>query len=219
MEESFAKAFEGLIGDRVFYMVTGSDIVKIEEQIPKNILKMAAGIYASMGNEFYVDGKLVYQNDFCHDDDLIKRLELYRENTKYPHKLYPNFIEQRCGMINFCVVGRDCPEKIRQQYHDWDFVNVERLQIVKELSQVFTKYSFTVGGSISIDITLVGSGKEQVAKDLLKRYPSEKIIFFGDKTDRGGNDYDIAQVFLGSGNAEVITVKNQSETITFLRHL
>jgi phosphomannomutase len=218
MTEKFAKWFYDFINKNETYIVTGSDIGKIKDQIPENIYEKIGGIYASMGNELYKKGKIVYRRDFKPKKSLLKHLEAYRKNTKYPGQLYPNYIEKRCGMINFCVLGRDCPNEARVEYGKWDAVNGERLEIQKELTKLFKELDIVIGGAISIDIVPKGFGKEQVADRVRKTYPKSLIVFVGDRTEEGGNDYSLAQRLLQLGNSEVIAVKDPEDTIKCLEN-
>ncbi len=217
MTPQFEKDFNELITGAYFYIVTGSDIEKIKEQIPENIMKKVTGIFASMGNEFYVNGKRISKNEFVPEESLIKKLEDYVKNTRYLYPLYPNHIEKRCGMVNFCVVGRECSLEERFRYQAWDNENKERESIASELSNIYPQYSFEIGGAISIDIVPNGFGKVQVADKLREMHPTKKIIFFGDRTEKGGNDYEIAKRLLELGNSEIVKVQEPNDVLEYLR--
>ena len=96
------------------FIATGSDFKKVEEQLPPSVISSFTGIYSSMGNVLSSKGSLIYQNNFKADSKLFAMLEDYRKNTTYPGTLYPNYIEERIGMINFSVLGRDCPYSERE---------------------------------------------------------------------------------------------------------
>jgi mannose-1-phosphate guanylyltransferase len=217
MSEDFSAFLEKFISNRVFYIVSGSDYKKILEQLPKAIISGVAGIYASMGNEFYERGNLIYKNDFNPEQKLLEKLEHYRNSTAYQGELYPNYLERRRGMINFSVLGRDCPHEARIKYNDWDNDNREREKIALELSTDYPQYDISVGGNISIDIVQRGLGKEQVADHLRRTYKTEKIVFFGDRTERGGNDYTLARRLHDLENAEVIAVTGPDEVMRILK--
>ncbi|MDR0677565.1 MAG: HAD-IIB family hydrolase [Holosporaceae bacterium] len=217
MTKEFASFFEKFIADRVFYIVSGSDYKKIQEQVPMRILTKVTGVYASMGNEFYERGNLIYKNDFVPKRSLLEKLEAFRKNTKYSLKLYQNYIEKRCGMINFSVLGRDCPYEARIEYSNWDKKSGERAKIAEELSADYPEYDISVGGNISIDIVPYGFGKDQVATRLRNVYKAEKVVFMGDRTEKGGNDYSIAQKLLILGNAEIIAVNGPDDVIRILK--
>ena len=200
------------------FIATGSDYKKVEEQLPPSVVNSFTGIYSSMGNVLSAKGSIVYQNNFKADAKLFDLLENYRQNTKYPGILYPNYIEERIGMINFSVLGRNCPYSERERYSAWDKTEQEREKIAIELRKIFPQYEIAVGGSISMDITPNGFGKGQIAAHLRKQYPDEKIIFFGDKTFEGGNDYELAQALLCIPNTQVVQVASPEEVLSFLKN-
>lgn len=217
MTKEFAEFFEKFIDQHIFYIVSGSDLKKVQEQLPQSIIDRCAGLYCAMGNEFYLKGELIYHNEFLPEDSLIRKLEEYRKNTKYPGKLYPNYIEERPGMLNFSILGRNCPHQARIEYKEWDNQHLERVKIAEELTDTYPNYDISVGGNISVDIVPHGFGKEQVAQKLREAYKYEKIVFLGDRIEKGGNDYSLAQALRELGNSEVIQVNDPDETLNYLR--
>lgn len=216
MTTEFAQAFCRWQQTHKSYIATGSDYCKITEQLPENVVNSFSGIYSSMGNVLTNKGKIMYQKEFNPVPFLYEKLEHYRQNTAYPHKLWPNYIEKRSGMVNFSVLGRNCPFEERVKYAAWDKESGEREKIATELRQEFPEYEILLGGSISMDITPKGCGKEQIAHHLRKLHPDEKIIFFGDKTFVGGNDYELAQTLSNMNNAEIVQVNSPDDVLDFL---
>lgn len=114
-----------------------------------------------------------------------------------------------------CKLSEKCqPPQFEDKYNHLS--TGERERIATCLRKEFPEYDVVVCGSISMDITPKGCGKEQIAYHLRKSYPNEKIIFFGDKTFVGGNDYELAQALSRINNTEVIQVKNPSEVLNYL---
>ncbi len=216
MSSDFELFFLDFIKKHTFFVVSGSDFKKVNEQMTEAVIDNLAGLFCSMGNQLYINNELVYSNEFNPSPDLAERLESYRANTDYPGPLFDNYIERRPGMINFSVLGRNCPHDQRNKYKQWDDVHKERIRIAAELSKNYPDYDVSVGGNISIDIVPQGFGKEQVASIIRKKYPSSKIIFLGDRTEEGGNDYSLAQALLSSGNSEVVPVTGPEDTLKFL---
>lgn len=216
MEKEFSLKFIPWLKSNKAYIATGSNLPKVEEQIGLSIMNEFTGIYCSMGNELWVKGKYEYQNDFTPDTELLNCLEKYRKNTKYPYKLFPNYIEKRVGMINFSVLGRECPYDERLRYQAWDKENGERVAIATELKEKFPQYEFCVGGSISMDIIPVGCSKAQIATKLREKYPEDKIVFFGDKTFVGGNDFELAKALRKLDNTEVVQVESPADVLKYL---
>ena len=198
------------------FIATGSDFAKVEEQLPPSVIRSFKGIYSSMGNVLTAQGNIIYQKEFSPEKELIMKLEEYRKTTEYPGELYDNYIEVRTGMVNFSVLGRNCPYEERNKYSLWDKTSHERERIASELKKMFPQYDISIGGSISMDITPKGCGKEQIALHLRKSYPHEKIVFFGDKAFEGGNDFELAQALLKLENTEVVQVSSFKDVLTFI---
>ena len=198
------------------FIATGSDYAKVEEQLPQTIINAFTGVYCSMGNVLKAQSETVYQKDFTPPPLLLERLENFRANTAYPGPLFDNYIESRVGMVNFSVLGRNCPYTERERYCAWDKVAHERLKIQAELKCAFPDLDVAVGGSISMDITPKGCGKGQVAHHLRATYPDEEIVFFGDKTFKGGNDYELAQELATLSATKTVQVDNPDFVLDYL---
>jgi len=210
MADDFAKIFTNFLAKNTCYIVSGSDLDKIQEQVKESILNKFAGIFCSMANELYIQNKLIYSNSFTPKQNLISDLEEMRKNTKYPNTLHSNYIEIRKGMLNFSILGRNCKEQDRQNYYQWDIINQERESIKAVLESKYQDiYDISIGGQISIDITPKNQGKEQSIPDLRKIYPNNKFIFCGDRIKEGGNDYYIARYCQTiDNNSQVIEVSS-----------
>ena len=217
MTEEFATKFYKWQKNRKCFIATGSDLKKVKEQIPQKIIDTLSGIYSSMGNVLTEHGEVIYKKDFTPEAELLNRLEQYRLKTTYPGILYSNYIEKRVGMINFSILGRNCPLEERNTYSIWDKKTCERLNIIKELRSFFPQYDISIVGSISIDITPKGFGKEQIARHLRENYPNEKLVFFGDRTFEGGNDYELAQALLRQNNTQVVQVESPEAVLMYLK--
>ena len=216
MTEEFAKEFLPWLKTHKAYIATGSDYKKIEEQLPKEVINAFTGVYCSMGNTFYKQGTLVFEKVLKYNEEMLEDLENFRKNTKYPNTLFDNYIEKRPGMINFSVIGRNCPYEEREKYTAWDKENGERKQVQKFMEEKYTDYDFELGGNISIDIIPKGCGKGQIGYYLRKIYPYNKIIFLGDRTMPGGNDYALASELKNMDNTKVVQVENPDEVLDFL---
>lgn len=216
IETEFAICFYEWQKTHKNFIATGSDYVKVVEQLPPSVIHGFTGLYTSMGNVLTAQGQEIYRKNFKADPRLFDFLEHYRRETKYPGVLYPNYIEERIGMINFSVLGRNCPYAERERYGAWDKTEQEREKIAAELRQEFPQYEISLGGSISMDITPQGCGKGQIAKHLRSQYPNDKIMFFGDKTFAGGNDFELAETLRQMDNTQVIQVAGPADVAHFL---
>lgn len=216
MDPDFARRFIVWAKSHLVYLAAGSNFEKVSEQLPSAILDSFSGIYSSMGNVFHQKNKEIYRNEIQLKKELLQTLERYRKNTQYDGKLYGNYLELRPGMLNFSVLGRNCPFSERSRYNEWDNIYHEREQIVAELTQRFPEYETSVGGKISIDIVTKGCGKEQIAAKIRAAHPNDKIIFIGDRTEKGGNDYALAEALRVMGNTEVIAVNCPDDVLKYL---
>ena len=192
------------------YLVTGSDMAKIEEQIPVDVLlEVFDKVFACNGTRVYnttldlddetrpIEPELIHSvtlKDFYSDSDLN---HIVNTLLKLAHETHTKiktgtFIEWRDSQINFSVVGRNCTTEQREDYIKWDKKSKERKKLVEQLEDKFQGWglSFRLGGQISIDITRQGWDKSYAFSNISEK--PEDCVFFGDKIVPGGNDYDIA---------------------------
>jgi len=191
MDEDFVEEFLewACEGKKPVCLVTGSDVAKVKEQIPEEILRACKGIFTCMANQYWVRDKLVYQVSFLPSRKLLTDLELYLEQgSKYKDRV-GSHVEVRPGMINFSVVGRDATQKQRKEYNQWDKHHKEREDIVEYVTQTYPHLEASIGGSISVDIYPIGNDKSQAVKYLYTEQPDANFIFVGDRTEPGGNDH------------------------------
>ena len=217
MEPDFARRFFPWVKSHMAYLAAGSNYEKIVEQIPGDAVGSGfSGIYSAMGNVFHKKGKEIYRNQIMLKKELLQVLEKYRRNTKYKGKLYSNYLELRPGMLNFSVLGRNCPFSERAKYNEWDSIHHEREAVVKEINKTFDEYDASLGGKISVDIVMKGGGKEQIAEKIREEHPNDKIIFFGDRTEVGGNDYKLAEALRQMDNTEIVAVQSPDDVLKYL---
>ncbi|MBC8395324.1 MAG: hypothetical protein H8E05_01390, partial [Bacteroidetes bacterium] len=130
-----------------------------------------------------------------------------------------NHIEHRPGMINFSVIGRNATPEERIKYFDWDKLNGERERIAEFLRGRYKDLDFNIGGQISIDINPKGKDKSQSTKYIREKSHQEEIefVFFGDKCQKGGNDYDIVKDIHENKDGVYFNVEGPEETVDILR--
>jgi phosphomannomutase len=191
MSIEFAEMFDLLVDRELVYLVSGSDIEKLREQVPASILKRCAGIFASSANEFWIGDKLQYENTYEPSTMIMKFLNDSLSHSKYEIRTGKH-IERRPGMLNFSVVGRNATNKQRTEYNEWDEEHNERATLAANLMEEHPELDVKVGGEISIDIYPVGLDKSQAVHYLREEYGKCQIVFFGDRTDESGNDYSVA---------------------------
>lgn len=217
MEPDFCRRFLPWLKARIAYLAAGSNYEKVTEQLPPDVVSAFTGIYSSMGNVFHQKGKEIYRHEIKLDKAMLQTLERFRKNTAYEGKLYGNYMELRPGMLNFSVLGRNCPFAERAKYNEWDNITHERETIACELNEKFPNYETSVGGKISLDIVEKGCGKGQIALKIRELYPDYEIIFLGDRTQKGGNDYPLAQTLKAMDKTEVVAVTSPDDVLAYLK--
>lgn len=103
------------------------------------------------------------------------------------------FIEFRNGMLNICPIGRQCTRDERNSFASYDEQHHVRQQMIDVLRKEFADIDLTysIGGQISFDVFPHGWDKTYSLRHVTKDTNFKEIHFFGDKTDPGGNDYEI----------------------------
>ena len=215
MDPKFKKYFLKWMKGKTVIFVTGSDKDKTIEQIGLDVWNEATACMQSCGNHIFVKGEEVSRNSWKADEGLISLLEQFLVISKY-RKRTSNHIEHRIGLCNFSVIGRDCSQREREDYAEWDDFNKERLDMAQLINENFPELEASVGGQISIDIHPKGANKSQAKKWILENIGEDTVIrFYGDKTKKGVNDYDLANVF--KLPHEVFQVKDWEHTYRILK--
>jgi|10_taG_2_1085330.scaffolds.fasta_scaffold09172_7 phosphomannomutase len=216
IHSKFASFFTEFASKHEVYLASGSDLDKLESQLPESILKTVHGVFTCMGNCFYQYGTQIYQNDFIEPDGLRNDLKEKVLSSKYP-KRRGNHVEERIGMINFSIVGRNASQEDREDYVLFDKKESERRLFASVLNNKYEdKINAVVGGEISIDIFNPGKDKSQVltyleSNDMI--CSNTVINFFGDRTEPGGNDFALASAIKQSNyKHQVIDVESWRDT-------
>lgn len=195
MKSAFKKFFLKWSKDKIYYLITGSDLRKTEYQVPDNIISDARGVFTCMGNVLHVDGKKIYENTFEAPPHLLNYLNRCLEKTGYVLRT-GNHIEARPGMINFSIVGRNASHMQREGYYTYDCRVKEREDIANFINENFKdEIEASIGGKISIDIYPAGNHKGQAFQWIHHKLGTRHVHynFFGDQALPGGNDWDLVK--------------------------
>ena len=188
MTEEMVEMFKGFCERNRVILVTGSDMSKVVEQVPKEIRDLVEGIYTCSGNAYTVGDEIIYENEFRPPEKLIALLEDWKNYSHYPVKTGKH-LEYRDGMLNYSTVGRNCTQQEREDYEAWDNENGERAILRERILNMFPSLDCAIGGQISIDIYPRGLDKSQSYFRVKGDNPDHAIIFCGDRLMPGGNDY------------------------------
>ena len=226
MTKEFARFFDEWSKRHTFYLVSGSDIEKIDEQLPEIIMERADGIFTCGGNELWkFDPHIVnfpfdriYRNKFKPPETLLTYLgELIRFSDTPVQST--NHRENRGSLLNFSVVGRDCTLEERAQYFEWDNEVGERREIAEYITRTWPELDAVIGGQISIDIVPKGKDKSQILKHIQEKENADRYIFMGDRIEEGGNDYPLAKLMGKTDGCRYYKVEGYKETKQILEQL
>ena len=226
MTDEFKKFFDEWSKRNPFYLVSGSDIEKMDEQLPDSIIERAKGIFSCGGNELWeFDPHVVnfpftriYQNKFTPPIQLMTYLGEQIRFSDTPVQS-TNHIEDRGSLLNFSVVGRNCTLEERAQYFEWDNEVEERKKIAEDITSHWPELDAVIGGQISIDIVPKGRDKSQILKHIQKKENADKYIFLGDRIQEGGNDYPLAKLMGKTEGCRYYKVEDYNETKQILESL
>jgi phosphomannomutase len=188
IDPEFKDFFKTFILENKVWLVTGSDYEKTVEQLGADICESVVTVYNCSGNDTYFKGKRVNCKKFEAPKELYDLMHGWLQTSSFPLRT-GNHIEERMGTINFSIVGRNCTLGERKLYVKHDLENRERESIAYQINLEFTDITATVGGETGIDIYRKGGDKSQILEDFNK---DDKIFFFGDKMEPGGNDWPLA---------------------------
>lgn len=177
-------------------IVSGSDLSKVYEQVPKKFVDEMEwcfaenGLYTLKSGVFYEKQSF---KDWLGEDRLKQFLNFclhYLADIDIPFKR-GTFIEYRTGMLNVSPVGRNCSMEERHIFEAYDKEHGVRAAFVNALKEKFAGWNlrFSIGGAISFDVFPEGWDKSYALKYVEDDY--EHIHFFGDKCSEGGNDHEI----------------------------
>mmetsp|Transcript_56988 Transcript_56988/g.128095 ORF Transcript_56988/g.128095 Transcript_56988/m.128095 type:complete len:261 (-) Transcript_56988:43-825(-) len=177
-------------------VVGGSDLVKQKEQLGESPA-MFDYTFAENGLLAHKDGVKIGETsivDHLGEKNLQRVINWtlkYIADLDIPVKR-GTFVEFRKGMLNVSPIGRNCSREERDEFEKFDLANTIRKSMVEKMKAEFAdlNLTFSIGGQISFDVFPRGWDKTYCLR-YLPEEEFDEIHFFGDKTDLGGNDYEI----------------------------
>ena len=210
MDPSFKWWFQEAVQNYCF--VTGSDKDKTVEQVGLDMFIGAKYSFNCNGNDVHFYGRQVHTNDWTLPTLARSWLDEKLEQSKFVLRT-GNHIEERPGMVNFSIVGRNATMGERKLYVSYDRENNERNLITELFNKEFPSLDAKAGGETGIDIGPKGADKSQIIPFI----EDEELIFFGDRMDKAGNDYPLSKVILDKGLGKCYNVKDFNETWKLLK--
>ena len=188
MDTNFQMWFNNFCRAYPVYLVTGSDKTKTIEQIGEETYNLAHTVYNCSGSDVWQGGKNIRSDDWILPMHVKAWLLKKLQESQFSLRTGLH-IEQRKGMVNFSVVGRNATLGERKLYVKFDNENNERDHIADLFNKEFPNLIARPGGETGIDISPVGFDKSQILVDFDS---NDTIHFFGDRLDEQGNDWPLA---------------------------
>ena len=214
IDKEFAVWFSKFCEHNHVYLVTGSDRSKTIEQLGEYIYCTCKRVYNCAGNDVYHCDRKIRTTDWTLPPAAYQWLDDQLSASKFPLRTGLHF-ENRPGMVNFSVVGRNARLAERRLYIQWDLTHDERDYIAYNFNLIFTDLEARPGGETGIDIAPRGADKSQILQDFDN---SDFIVFFGDRMDEGGNDYPLSTALSKNYQGVNHWVQDWKETWTILKN-
>jgi phosphomannomutase len=212
--------------------VGGSDFSKQQEQIGKvvgvPVVTLFDYCFSENGLTAFKLGQPLPSNSFIkwigeeQYKELVNFCLHYIADLDIPVKR-GTFVEFRNGMVNVSPVGRNASTQERHDFNAFDNEAKVREKFVAALKERFGHLglTFSIGGEISFDVFPAGWDKTYCLRHLEAEAKKpggityKNIHFFGDKTEKGGNDYEIFSDPRTIGHS----VRDPNHTIHLLKEL
>ena len=191
INKEFERFFENFCLANDVYLVTGSDKPKTVEQVGEKIYNRCKRVYQCSGSDVWEGDNSILKSIWTLPD-LARTFLISCEYESPFTQRTGNHIEERPGMVNFSVVGRNADAEQRAAYVAFEEQNGERKKIADAFNTMFPDLEAKVGGETGIDISPKGSDKSQIIEDF--NTVRDQLWFFGDAIYEGGNDYPLAKV-------------------------
>jgi len=178
-------------------------------------------LFVAQGTQYYKyrDGKWHIEYNYALSDnqatEISRALETAAKDLGYweGDKLQDGdeIIENRISMIAFSALGQKASVENKMA---WDPDMTKRNAIARRAKELAPSYDFEVGGTTTVNAFLPGMNKEFGMTKMMEylKVSKDEILYFGDMTQPGGNDYPVVQMGI-----ETITVRDWQETANILR--
>lgn len=217
-EPEFREFFLEFCKTHDVYLVTGSDRPKTVEQLGDEIMAAIQRSYNCSGCETWNSaGELIHASDWILPENVREWLQEQLDSSRFGHAFRAGkHFEQRQGMLNFSIVGRNANNEQRYFYNEYDEATGERERIAREFNRAFPELQATVGGITGIDIAPRGSDKSQILRD----FGDEQLYFFGDDMEsETGNDYSLMTSIVDGNRGVCYSINNWTETWDILKNI
>lgn len=167
---------------------------QVLDQLPDSVAKKV-NVFGCSGSQYAlgdgaVQSDLLLPEDASRIKDLVEKVAIefgyWCEDPDGP------IMEDRLSQITFSALGQNAsPER----KFGWDRDRSKRQAMVDRLVKLLPEYSFAIGGSTSIDVTLPGRDKRFGMERILELLAVDRFatVFVGDSFEPTGNDYPVLE--------------------------
>lgn len=122
-------------------------------------------------------------------------------------------IEYRGGQVTLSVLGQQAPIKLKKA---WDPARAKRHALRDAISELLPRYSASIGGATSIDVTKRGVDKAYGIHKLCERLGIKEsdALYVGDELESGGNDEAVYKT-----NVQTKNIASTSDTARLIESL
>lgn len=178
-------------------------------------------LFVAQGTQYYkfdgTDWKQIYNYPLT-DEQVAKITETIEQAAKElgfweedKLKEGDEIIENRLSQVTFSALGQKAGT---EEKYAWDPDCKKRASIVARCKELAPEFDYEIGGTTSINAITPGMNKVFGMTHLLEELnvKKEDILYFGDMTQPGGNDYPVVEMGI-----DTITVRNHEDTAYALR--
>lgn len=203
-----------IISGRSFEQFFTQIVSKLPDQSPALLERLY--LLPAQGTQYYhfEDGwEKVYSFELSDKqvEEIFATVEKVARELGYWRKRNPKtndaVLENYLSQVTFAGVDTGASTEVKRA---WDPDYSKRNAIIARCKELAPDYEYRVGGNTSIDITQPGMDKGFGFRKLMKKLglKKEEILYFGDMTQPGGNDYPVVELGI-----DTITVDRYQDTM------
>lgn len=176
-----------------FKVQVADRLVATPRQLSRLHLMPTCGTRYYRFDELAEEWQQQYSEDLT-DDQKKRTLAALEVGAKklglWESKPYGDIIEDRGSQITFSALGQKAPA---DKKYAWDPDGKKKHSLRDFVAPIVPDLEVRVGGTTSVDVTLIGIDKAYGMKKLIEAMSISKsdILFIGDKLEEGGNDYPV----------------------------
>jgi len=192
---------------------------RLEGATPEQLARLH--LFVAQGTQYYRyeqgEWKQVYNYPLTEEQvaKISQALEQAAKETGYWEEAAlaegDEIIENRLSQVTFSALGQKAGTEAK---YAWDPDHKKREAIVARAKELAPEFDYEIGGTTSINAMTPGMNKVFGMTHMMEelKVAKEDILYFGDMTQPGGNDYPVVQMGI-----DTITVRNHEDTAFALR--